>query len=329
MTGPTRSGLFAASPRGRGSWAAAVASALGRAAVDVAAPEIVAQRATSRSNGVRGLTVIAFVCLSAASVRAQEVWVGVEARRDRIRYHFDNPSSADTSFLVPHFFEQTYDADNLWLVTAARYNAGVRWETRAGATPRRTVRADDYDTFFDPGNVVVVSGTTGGASMQSFEVSQLAEVGGAGPVHVSIGYRMRWDRFDFHLGHKTVSRNGVLVESADVTSPETTDSKVHEFPVALRAEARIGAAWRLALSGEMSPLTLARLSVQLPEKYPGQDLVFFAKVFASSARVVLMRAGARRPIEVAVQADRTWNYRSTERLSRSAQSVALSVGRRW
>ena len=278
---------------------------------------------------MRRLTVLALVWLSVAGVRAQDVLDGVEARRDRIRYHFDNPSSADTSFLVPHFFEQTYDADNLWLVAAARYTAGVRWETRAGATPQRTVRADDYDTFFDPGNVVIVSGTGGNASMQSFVISQLAEVGRAGLVHVSIGYRLRWDRFNFQLGHKTVSRNGVLVESGDITSPEMTDSKVHEFPVALRAQSAIGTAWRLALTGEVSPLTLARLSVQLPEKYPGQDLVFFAKVFSSSARVALMRAGERWPIEVAVQADHTWSYRPTERLSRSAQSVVLSAGRRW
>ena len=76
-------------------------------------------------------------------------------------------------------------------------------------------------------------------------------------------------------------------------------------------------------------MTLARLSVQLPEKYPGQDLVFFAKAFASSARVALVRAGERWPIEVAVQVERTWSYRSTDQLSRSAQSVALSAGRSW
>ena len=280
----------------------------------------------------------ALLTLAAAGARAQDsappseppsLLVGVAVRRDRIRYHFDNPSSADTPFLVPHFFEQTYGADSVWLVGTARYTAGARWETSAGIAPQRTVRADDYDTFSDPGDVVIVSGTTGDASMRSLFVSQQAEVGRAGAVQVTLGYRLRWDRFDFHLGHKTVTRNGVLIAATDVTSPETTDSKVHEFPIGFRASPAIGGAWRLGLSGEISPMTLARLSVQLPEKYPGQDLVFFAKVFASTARVALVRAGDRWPIELAVQVERTWNYRSTERLSRSAQSVALSAGRRW
>lgn len=72
--------------------------------------------------------------------------LGVEVRRDRYRYHFDNPSSADTTFLVPHFFEQAYVADNVWLVATGRYTAGVRWETSLGSAPLRTVRADDYDS---------------------------------------------------------------------------------------------------------------------------------------------------------------------------------------
>ena len=255
--------------------------------------------------------------------------VGVEARRDSLRYHFENPSSFDTPFLVPHSFDQTYDASNVWLVVTARYTAGVRWETSAGLTPERTAQADDYDTFVDPGNVVFVSGTTGDALARGVLVSQAADVARAGPLQVSLRYRFRWDRFNFLDGHKTVTRNGVLVAAGDVTSPEMTDSKVHEVLVGLHAAPSLTGAWRLAVSGEVSPATLARLSVQLPEKYPGQDLVFFAKVFAVSARVALVRTGGRFPIEVALHAERTFSYRSTAQLTRSAQSLALSAGRAW
>jgi hypothetical protein len=271
--------------------------------------------------------------LEARNATAQDelpaVAVGVEVRRDRIRYHFDQPSSADTPSLVPHFFEQTYEADNLWVVASARYMAGVAMETSVGATPQRDARADDFDTFFDPGDIVIVSGTTGDAAMRSLVVGQRVEVGRAGPVRVSLGYQLRWDRFDFHAGHKTVTRNGVLIAAADVTSPEMTDSKTHELLSSVRTERALGGDWKLRLSGEISPMTLARLSVQLPEKYPGQDLVFLAKVYAASARVDLVRAGKRWPIEMAVQIERTWSYRSTDRLSRSAQSVALSARRSW
>jgi hypothetical protein len=284
------------------------------------------------------LAMAAHLALAIPAARAQDpaavsepasLLVGVEARRDSLRYHFENPSSIDTPFLVPHFFEQTYDASNVWLVVTARYSAGVRWETSAGLTPQRTVRADDFDTFVDPGNVVLVSGTTGDALARGVLFSQAADVARAGKVQVSLRYRFRWDRFNFLEGHKTVTRDGLLITSSEVTSPEMTDSKVHEVLVGLRAASPIAGAWRLAVSGEISPATLARLSVQLPEKYPGQDLVFFAKVLAVSARVALVRAGERFPIEIALQAERTFSYRSTDQLTRSAQSIRLSAGRAW
>jgi hypothetical protein len=41
--------------------------------------------------------------------------------------------------------------------------------------------------------------------------------------------------------------------------------------------------------------------------------------------VALVRPGARWPIEIAVQAERSWSYRSTEQLSRSD----LVVVGRW
>src|SRR5438128_2972697 len=112
------------------------------------------------------LCVLCVLCVLRGEAAAQtEIVVGVEARRDRFTYHFDNASSVDTPFLVPHFFEQRYVADNVWLAATARYVAGIRWETTAGVTPPRTSTADDYDTFFDPDGSVVRVGTTGGMSI--------------------------------------------------------------------------------------------------------------------------------------------------------------------
>jgi hypothetical protein len=71
----------------------------------------------------------AAVAAPSASDGPQVLISSVEARRDRFPYHFDNPSSAGTPFFVPHFFEQQYVADHVWLVATGRYTAGVRWET--------------------------------------------------------------------------------------------------------------------------------------------------------------------------------------------------------
>lgn len=308
-------GLSAPLASRRRSWAAAVAI--------LALPA-----ATAHAQDARHATEPAAVAAPSVTDGPQFL-VGTEARRDRFTYHFDNPSSADTPFTVPHFFEQRYVADNVWLVATGRYTAGLRWETSVGTAPQRTVRADDYDTFFDPDDVVIVSGTTGGASIRSFRISQRADVGRAGPLQLSVSYRLRWDRFDFHLGHKTVTLNGVLIAASEDSSREMTDSQVHEVSVGFRAAPSLGGAWHLAASVDLSPATLARLSVKLPDKYPGQDLVFLAKVMTSSARIALVRAGARWPFEIVVQAERTWSYLPTAQLSRSTQAVALSVGRTW
>src|SRR5207249_4211890 len=61
-----------------------------------------------------------------SALRAQstpEVAFGVEVRRDRFQYHFENLSSIDTPFTVPHVFEQRYIADNVWAVASLRYVA--------------------------------------------------------------------------------------------------------------------------------------------------------------------------------------------------------------
>ena len=40
----------------------------------------------------------------------------IERRDEHVRYHFTNDSTFDTAAFVPHFFDQTYDASNTWVV---------------------------------------------------------------------------------------------------------------------------------------------------------------------------------------------------------------------
>lgn len=254
---------------------------------------------------------------------------GVEARRDRFRYHFDNPSTLDTPALVPHFFEQQYVADNVWAVVAVRFTAGARWEISGGATPQRTATATDYDTFLIPNGPVVVSGTTGGAAMRSFRFSQTVELSRVRTVHLVAGYRFRLDRADFQLGHKTVTRNGAVVLVEDVTTPEVTRSQVHELLIGIIAARDLDARWRVSLDADVSPTTVGRLVVTLPEKYPGQDLRFLASGLAGSARATLVRRHVRWPVDLSVDAGRSWSYRSTNRLSRDLLGVRLAVAKVW
>jgi hypothetical protein len=248
-------------------------------------------------------------------------------RRDRFTYHFDNPSSIDTSFLVPHFFEQRYVADNVWLLGSASYVAGIRWQTSGGITPRRTSTADDYDTFVDPDGTVLVSGTTGGISIRSLEVGQRGEVGRRGAAVFVTGYRLRLDRSEFHLGHKTVTRNGVVIAAGDVTTRESTSSQLHEFLFGVTTAIGLGSRWALSLDSELSPVALGRLMVQLPDKYPGQDLVYLATVGTLGGRATLARHFDAWALAFSVDGGATWSYRSTAALSRSVLGLRVAVTR--
>jgi len=258
-------------------------------------------------------------------LRAQTFSASVESRRDRFTYHFDNPSSFDTPQPVPHFFEQKYVADNVWLVGRAAYTAAARWFTTAGVTASRSTTADDYDTFFNPDGSVIVAGTTGGIDMRSFMIGQRAEVARRGGLAVVAGYRLRIDRATFQLGHRTVARNGMLVEASDVTTREATSSQLHEPLAGVTLALDPHRRWALTIESEMAPIAVARLLVQLPDKYPGRDLVFIAKAGTVSARAMLSRPAGRVRLGATIDAGRTWSYRSNARFSNQTVAIGLTI----
>ena len=218
-------------------------------------------------------------------------------------------------------------ADNVWLTGSASYTAGIRWETSAGITPQRTATGDDYDTFLNPDGTVYVSGTTGGISIRSLQVSQRGEVARRGPAALVSGYRLRLDRSDFHLGHKTVTRNGVVIEALDVTTRETTSSQLHEFLFGLTAALDLGNRWGVSFDAEISPIALGRLLVRLPDKYPGQDLVFLATVGTATSHITLARRFDDWALALSLDSGETWSYRSTAALSRGVLGLRLAITR--
>jgi hypothetical protein len=272
------------------------------------------------------LCVLCVLCVDSALVSAQ-VQIGVEAQRDRFTYHFENPSSFDTPSLVPHFFEQTYKADNIWAVGRVNYTAaGVRWESFGGIAPSRDSTGTDFDTFFNPDGTVIVSGTTGGISIGSWRVSQRAEIARRNSFAAFTGYRLRVDRADFQLGHKTVTRNGALEEATDVTTREMTSSQLHEILAGFTASRPLGG-WTLTVETEFAPVAVGRLLVQLPDKYPGQDLVFLSKLGTGAGK---FRVGPRRDgwsIAFEAEGGWTWSYGSANTLDRRVAGLGIVLAR--
>jgi hypothetical protein len=275
------------------------------------------------------VVLAAFAALVLPRLAGAQVRVGAEMLRDRSTWRFENPSSFDTAELVPHYFEQHYVLDSVWLTASASYRAGVNWRTTFGGTPERRAIATDYDTFFNPGGVTWVSGTTGDAEMRAFRLAQEMDLGRVGGVNLTAGYRMRVDLADFLEGDRTDTRNGVLTSRTVVTTREYTNAQRHEVFVGGWHQRELTQQWRLRLAGDLAPATVNQLAIRLPDKYPGQTLVYRTATLTTGGRIDLVHAGDGWPLTFSLQADRSWNYRDAGQAGRSSLALGLSLGRGW
>lgn len=290
----------------------------------------------------RALVVALPWVLGTASVRAQSpgasastpptesgftVTVGWEIHRDRQHYGFENPSSIDTPFLVPHRFDQTYVADNQWLVAAVHYRVfGDAMLTEFGATPQKTIFASDLDAFDEPNGDVIVSGTASDASMHSLRFAHWSEATLWG-LPWRVGYVYRRDVAEFHATERIVTNTMPPSESrTPIHSHETTISEVHEIPVGVAKQVPIAPRWVLTGGADVAPVTIAKLTTILPEKYPGQEIVFSAKVAALDTRIDLDWQRASWPVSFSLRYGHTWSYQSSNQFDRDLLQFAVRIG---
>ncbi len=250
---------------------------------------------------------------------------GYERHRDRWRYEFENPSNFDTPFLVPHKFVQTYNGDNQWLVVVARYRGlGDMMETEFGVSPDKPTVASDFDTFFDPDDVIV-SGTDGPVSLHGWRFAQWSE-GRLWDLSIRAGYVYRHDVAEFHHTERMVSHtNPPSTTRTPINAHETTFSRVHEIPIGVTGRKRLTSRLVIVAGADVSPLVLARLTTILPEKYPGQEILFQAKVGSLTTRAHLVWQRGRWPIVFTSVYGRTWSYRSAGQFDRDTLQVGVRV----
>ena len=212
------------------------------------------------------------------------------------------------------------------MVVRARFTAGGRLlETEIAATPSKTTRGDDYDTFFQPGGDVVVAGTTGSVSMQSWQAAQTIGIAEGGGLQWSVGYQYRRDRSVFGPGNKTITHTqAASIEASIITTRETTVSQI--YGAMIRAQHRwAGRSWSAALRVDVSPITRARLLTQLPDKYPGVDIVFsaLANEVKPSFQLCL---GRHFPVTVTATYLRSARYKKSGQFIRHAAIVDAGIG---
>jgi hypothetical protein len=260
--------------------------------------------------------------------RFDEISLGYEARHDRLRFEFHNPVTSSGSALIPHYFVQTYTTDNQWATLRGRYLLlGIPWETEFGATPSRTNYGDDYDTTFDPSGDVTVAGTFGNVSMRSYRFSQRARLSKAKGIVFSAGYDYRLDRSEFQFGNSFETHTrppSSIYEKLPIQ--ETTRSRFHRIELGGQREWRLLPHSRLVAEVNLTPVTLAYLSVILPAKYPGEELVFLAKAFGFSSRLALVFDTRSFPIELYADYGRDRSYGTSNDVRREFFALGLRLG---
>lgn len=263
------------------------------------------------------------------SGRRLTLTAGYEIHRDRLRYEFENPSNIDTPFLVRHTYAQTYIADNQWLVASARYRLwGEHLETEVGFTPEVTTWGTDFDTFYDPNDDIVVSGTAGDVRLRSQRFAEWSE-GRLWGMPFRLGYTYRRDRSDFLPADVVLTHTNPPSEVRRLTlDREQTVSQVHSFPVDLARHLTLPHGWTLVSGATVSPFVLARLTTRLPDKYPGQDLVSDAMVVELEGRVQFVRAEGRWPVFLGMKYGSTVSYTASRQFRRNGAQLSVRVGYR-
>ena len=251
---------------------------------------------------------------------------GYEVRRDHFRYTFENPSNIDTDAPVPHSFTQRYVANNQWVFGTARY--AIRddvMQTEFAIAPERQTAGSDLDTFYDPNDDVVVSGTAGEVLLQSLRFAHWSE-GRVFALPWRVGYAFRRDRSQFLPTDRILTHSNPpsTVRSATF-GHETTISQVHEIPIEVSRPSNLSAAWRFVPSAEISPLIFARLITKLPDKYPGQDIIFDAKAIGVGAGIQIVRQRGW-PVALTVRYGQTWGYRAARQFRRDNLAAAVRIG---
>jgi hypothetical protein len=274
------------------------------------------------------VAALALVPAIAAAQPPPAISVGYEAAYDRFHYYFENPSTFDTSELVPHNFKQTYWGDNHWLVVSGTYRLlGMVMETSGAVTPSRETRGDDVDAFFLRSGDVATSGTSGRVDLRSFRIRHDMAFGSTRGMTWHGGYQYRRDRSEFHARQiKTVTHSRPpSSESFPIDGAETTISDVHAVHFGVSREWAANS-WRVRAKLDAAPTTYARLTTILPIKYPGREIVFSAPVLTLNPSLEIAR-GARWPLTVTVSVTQTFSYTDARRFHRRAVVAGIRLGR--
>ena len=249
-------------------------------------------------------------------------------RAEQFRYRFDHPSSIDTSGLVPHFFEQKYDTVPVWLGAEATYTlGGLGTRTSLAVSRLARTRGSDIDTFIIPSGDVATSGTDGHVMLGSFELSHRMTFAEGHGWSANLSGRFRRDRAEFLPDDRIVTHTRpTSIVRTFITDHETTVSQVIGIGATISHERLVAGYWRAEVSAMVEPLVRGRLSIVLPEKYPGVDLLYYALSASARLDAALVRRAEHWHVGLRVQGVTARGYRSTAAYGIRGLGVSVFAG---
>jgi hypothetical protein len=142
-----------------------------------------------------------------------------------------------------------------------------------------------------------------------------------------VAYSYRRDRAAFLASETTIVQTKPPSSTAFWnTDPETTISEVHEVRVGAARSFVPGAAWRVRVTADTAPTTLARLTTILPYKYD-EPVVSTAKGLSVDASLRVAKRFAGWEAAAVASWAHTWSYSRSDAYHRSAVSLAATIGR--
>lgn len=256
------------------------------------------------------------------------VTVGIEQRRERFWYHFDNDSAFDTATLVPHFFEQHYSSAKTWFIASVTYPLGdIDASTEFSFSPEVTTFGSDIDTFFQPSGDVVTSGSRGNVFLRSMSITERLGLATWRGWTTGVTLVYRRSRATFPPDDRIITHTQPPSETREFTTArETTTSRNIESGVHAHARFRVRGNWHLTIRSDLLPLARAKLIVSLPDKYPGQDIVAEARAFSAELRTTVERRTTRTRAGVGVDLCGAKGYDRAASFGRRGVSVFLFFG---
>jgi hypothetical protein len=144
-----------------------------------------------------------------------------------------------------------------------------------------------------------------------------------------VRYEYRRDQARYHDG------DGIVIHSQPpsvthrlVTTRETIVSELHALSVVIDARTAAGANGSLLVRGAAAPFAVGRLTVELPDKYPGRKLAFSADVAVLDVEVRYRRALGKWSLGAGARGQRSFSWMGDRQLHLAGASLLVEFARR-